>query len=300
MTLARPIIPGKTSLVTRRCLQRQFLLKPSPFVNQTFLFCLGLAQQRSGVAIHAVCVMSSHIHITVTDTEGRLPVFEHHLNLLLAKTLNASRGRWGAMWEPESYSAVGLVNPDSALDKAGYTLANPVSAGLVREGYQWPGVRLGPESWGREIRARRPRFFFNDQDGETPDEVVVRISRLPGFDPLDDAEVRELLEQEVLRQEEEARAKIAREGRTFLGRRGVLAQSHTDTAQSWERRRNLRPRISCRDRWKRMEAIQRLKSFLNDYREAWEKFRAGIRDVVFPYGTYSMRINLGVCCQAPP
>ena len=67
MTLPRPVIPGTTSLVTRRCIQRQFLLRPSPFVNQVLLYCMGLAQQRSGVAIHAVCAMSSHLHITVTD-----------------------------------------------------------------------------------------------------------------------------------------------------------------------------------------------------------------------------------------
>ncbi len=300
MTLPRPVIPDKTSLITRRCIQRQFLLRPSPFVNQVILYCMGLAQQRSGVAIHSVCAMSSHIHITVTDSEGRLPEFEHHLNLLVAKTLNASRGRWGAMWEPESYSAVAIPIPNDVLGKCGYTLANPVSAGLVREGHQWPGVRLGPESWDREIVVKRPRIFFNDLGEETPDEVAVRLSRPAGFEHLDDGALRELLEQEVLRQEEKAREKIAREGRTFLGRRAVLDQSLTDSAQSWERRRKLKPRIACRDHWKRMEAIQRLQEFIAEYRQSWEAFRDGIRDVVFPYGTYALRIHLGVVCRAPP
>jgi len=261
---------------------------------------MGLAQQRSGVAIHAVCAMSSHLHLTVTDTEGGLPEFEHHLNLLVAKTLNASRDRWGAMWEPESYSAVGIPIPNDVIGKCGYTLANPVSAGLVREGHQWPGVRLGPESWGQEIRARRPRYFFNDLGGETPDEVVLLLTRPAGFEHLDDEALRELLEQEVLRQEEEARMKIARERRTFLGRRAVLDQSIYDNAQSWERRRKLKPRIACRDQWKRMEAIQRLQEFVTEHRKAWEAFRAGIRNVVFPYGTYAMRIYMGVVCSAPP
>ena len=46
--------------------------------------------------------------------------------------------------------------------------------------------------------------------------------------------------------------------------------------------------MTCRDKWRRIEALQRLKSFSDAYREAWELFKAGVRDVVVPVGTYRM------------
>jgi hypothetical protein len=40
----------------------------------------------------------------------------------------------GALWEPEGYSGVDLIEADDVLDQMVYTLANPVAAGLVRRG----------------------------------------------------------------------------------------------------------------------------------------------------------------------
>jgi REP element-mobilizing transposase RayT len=49
-------------MVTRRCSQRTFRLKPSDETNAIWIFCLALAAERSGVQICAVCVMSNHCH----------------------------------------------------------------------------------------------------------------------------------------------------------------------------------------------------------------------------------------------
>ena len=43
MTAPRQVTPGSIYLVTRRCTQRQFLLKPSRAVNEVFLYILALA-----------------------------------------------------------------------------------------------------------------------------------------------------------------------------------------------------------------------------------------------------------------
>ncbi len=60
----------------------------------------------------------------------------------------------------------------------------------------------------------------------------------------------------------------------------------------------LNPRIACRDPWKRIEAIQRLKTFLADYRAAWKAFTNGLRETIFPAGTYWMRVIYSVPCAA--
>ncbi|MBK9517636.1 MAG: hypothetical protein IPO09_09840 [Anaeromyxobacter sp.] len=56
--------------------------------------------------------------------------------------------------------------------------------------------------------------------------------------------------------------------------------------------------MASRDKWKRVEAIGRLKAFLAEYREAWSSFKAGAREVVFPDGTYGMRQWCGVACAS--
>ena len=42
-----------------------------------------------------------------------------------------------------------------------------------------------------------------------------------------------------------------------------------------------------------------LKSFLTAYREAWAEFASGVRETMFPHGTYWMRVAYAVpCAQA--
>jgi putative transposase len=45
--------------VTRRCSQRQFLLKPSETTNAVFRFVLAVAAERHGIKVHAYCVLSN-------------------------------------------------------------------------------------------------------------------------------------------------------------------------------------------------------------------------------------------------
>jgi putative transposase len=67
MTAPRQILAGATYLVTRRCVQRQFLLRPSKTVNEVFRNVLAVATARFGFLVHAYCVLSNHYHIVVTD-----------------------------------------------------------------------------------------------------------------------------------------------------------------------------------------------------------------------------------------
>ena len=93
MSIPRQILPGTTYLLTRRCTQRQFLIRPSRVVNEIFLYCLARAAKRTGVEVHAFCVLSNHYHLVVTDPLALLPVFAHWLNVHMARALNAHLSR---------------------------------------------------------------------------------------------------------------------------------------------------------------------------------------------------------------
>jgi REP element-mobilizing transposase RayT len=288
-------LPGTTYLVTRRCSQRQLLLRPSATTSSIFLYVLAVAAQRFGVLVHAFCVLSNHFHLIVTDPDARLPAFEQYLDSLVARAVNASLGRWESFWAPSSYSAVALNSHEDILAKAAYVLANPVAAGLVARGSDWPGLWSAPaQIGGSTLVARRPSVFFRT-NGYMPDTAELALTVPAAFDP---ADFRARLAEELDALEARARREIAAGGRTVLGVAKVLAQKATSRPAPGEPRRGLNPRVAARDRWKRIEALARLVEFRRAYRAARDALRAGVRDVVFPCGTYALRVRYGVACAA--
>jgi REP element-mobilizing transposase RayT len=291
MTAPRQILPGTTYLVTRRCAERRFFLKPSETTNRVFLYLLAVAARRFGIEVHAFCVLSNHFHMVVTDLHARLPAFHQYLDALVARALNASLGRWEAFWAPNSYSAVTLATPSDVVDKAAYVLANPVAAGLVRSGSLWPGPWSAPEWIGVEpLEVRRPTHFF-DEKGALPELASLQLTAPPGFGSAE--AFREELAAALAEREAQAR-RDAKGG--FLGVARVLAQKPTARPAPGEPRRTLNPRVAARDKWKRMEALGRLVEFLRSYRSAWAARRAGRADAIFPCGTYLLRVVHGVPC----
>jgi REP element-mobilizing transposase RayT len=294
MTAPRRILENTTYLLTRRCLNRTFLLRPSKLVNAVFQFALALTAQRYGILLHCYCVLSNHWHCVLSDPRGKLPEFERDLDSILARALNAAHGRWESFWAPGSYSAVALQSPDDILDKMAYVLANPTSAGLVRRGSDWPGLWSSPSLIGTGPRVvNRPDHFFR-KDGPAPELERLELVCPPGFASVE--KLRMQLTAAVTRLEDQAARALAAEGHSFIGARVVLAQNPNARPKTGEPRRCLNPRIAARDKWKRIEALCRLKFFLAAYREAWNAFADGARNVFFPEGTYRMRLVFGVAC----
>ena len=182
MTAPRQILPGNTYLVTRRCSERRYFLRPSALTNEIFLYALAVAASRYGVLVHVFCVLSNHYHLLVTDPEARLPAFMQYLDSLVARATNASLGRWEGFWSSEaSYSAVSHDSTDDIVRKAAYVLANPVSAGLVQHGKEWPGLWTAPEQLGvATLTAMRPKVFFRAK-GSMPESAELALSLPPGF-----------------------------------------------------------------------------------------------------------------------
>ena len=297
MSLPRYIVPGFTYLLTRRCFGRQFLLRPSRKVNQIFEFCLAVAAARSGCEVHAYYVLSDHYHVVVTDVDGKLPVFMHWLNEYVAKCVNRLLGRWESFWAPGSYSQVCLVDEEDVMSKLVYTYTNPVSAGLVSSYRQWPGAGSTPEAMaGQERVIERPKGFFREK-GPVPASMPLKLTLPPAWSGRSDwlAE----LEARITARQIEIRAAFNKKGRHFLGRRGVLKQSPFSRPGGAAPRRGLNPRVAARDKGRRIQSLQRLKRFVCDYREAWRRFSRGERSVLFPFGTYGMRVHLQVMCSGP-
>jgi putative transposase len=296
MTAPRQVLPGKTYLITRRCSERRFFLNPSPTVNAIFLYVLAVAARRFGVLVHAFCVMSNHVHLVVTDPDARLPAFSQYLDSLVARAVNAYHGRWEAFWAAGSYSAVPLDTAADVVEKVAYVLANPVAAGLVRRGSEWPGLWSAPMSFGAAaVAAPRPDGFFR-KNGYLPSVAHLELTVPPGFASVE--EYRGRVQRELDDVEERVGRRRYQSGRAFVGIARVLAQKAGASPRASEPRRELNPRVAGRDVWKRLEAISRLAAFISGYRDAWRARRAGDHRAVFPAGTYLMRVLHGAPCAA--
>jgi REP element-mobilizing transposase RayT len=295
MTAPRRVLPGTVYLITRRCSERRFFLRPSQVVNEIFLFVLAIAARRYGVLVHASCVLSNHAHLIITDRTGRLPAFMQYLDSLVARAVNASLGRFEGFWASDtSYSAVEPLEPGDIVAKTAYVLANPVAAGLVRRGAEWPGLWTSPELLGSaKLTARRPRVFF-DPKGYLPDAAELELTTPPGFGSA--TEYRTLVSAALQELEAKHREELTGRRRRFLGVARVLAQSPFARPLADAPRFELNPRIAARDRWRRIEGLLRMKSFVDEYRKAWASWRSGTRGAIFPPGTYLMRVLHGVQC----
>ena len=286
MTAPRMVLPDRFYMVTRRCSQRMFLLRPDSQSNHRVLYCLIEAANRWGITVVLPSVMSNHHHTIIYDRQGHVIEFMQHFHSMLARSMNALRGRWENFFSTEGPSLVELVDRNDILDKLTYAATNPVKDGLVERVADWPGVNgLEALLCGRPVKVRRPEKFFRET-GEMPEQVEHTFQVPKDTQRIGDVEqfLNELRES-VARTEAEFARKRAEDGRFVLGRRAVLRQSWRESPTSQEPRRGLRPRVAARSEWSRCQALRRNRVFIEAYRAARKMWLAGM-EAIFPRGTY--------------
>jgi REP element-mobilizing transposase RayT len=297
MTLPRQVVPGRDYMITRRCSERRFFLRPDEDTNNAFVYCLALAATRAKVRVTFSVAMSNHHHTGIHDPDGNFPVFTEHFHGLLARCQNAHLGRFENFWSSESASVVHLVDPNDILDKMTYAFTNPTAADLVDSVEEWPGVTTFHATLsGGHITATRPRHFFRD-DGQMPEVVSLPISRPCGFDSLGQEEWANLVTESVRAKEANHRQWRTVNGITVLGRAGVLRQNPLDSPSGHAPRFQMSPQVAAKNKWARIEALKRNRIFIERYRDAFLGHVAGLANVVFPFGTYWMRKFAKVACE---
>lgn len=291
MTLPRRVIPGRFYMLSRRCTQQQFLLRPDNETNNAYAYCLAEAAQRFSIELIVAQQMSNHHHVDLFDRYGRIVEFTEHLHKMLAKCLNALRGRWENMWSSDPPCIVELVDRSDVVDKIVYVATNPVLDHLVERVHHWPGAKTVRSLLRQEpIRAHRPRHFFRE-GGLMPETVDLTFTIPPELGDRDTV-IAELRERIADMEREQARTR-AQNGKGVIGRRGVLGQSWRATPYTRASRRGLRPRVAARSKWSRIEALRRNAAFVKAYCKARAAWLEGVV-IPFPAGTYWLRRFVGV------
>ncbi len=298
MTPPRPICPGNTHFITRRISQRMFLLRPRPIVEQAFLYVSAIAAEKFNVEVHAIIVMSNHWHALLTDREANLPRFYKYVHMYVAKILNCEIGRFEGMWSTEKTSVVTLTEDVDILDKLTYIMANPVAGQLVQRGKDWPGLRRMWQDRNASVTVVRPEKFYRD-DGDMPAEVTLTFSRPPVLSSLNDAAASKEFGRLLRKQEKMERKRIANKNGRYMGVFAILKQRLTATPQTYAKKFGLSPRVGGINKWARIEALMRLKSWYQEYQEAYDAWREG-DEAEFPFGTYQLKHQASIRCADAP
>ncbi len=156
---------------------------------------------------------------------------------------------------------------------------------------------------GRKVfRARRPEGYFDPDNPQWPEVAELRMV-LPEqlVDELGEDGAREAVALQVAEQEAKARAKAQHEHKGFAGAKRVLQAAITVRGTNRQEHGVRAPTFAAAGNGEAAkQAVLELRAFRASYREQLDRWKNGERDVVFPHGTWWMRVHHGVRCHPPP
>ncbi len=169
---ARHYLPNQPYHIVQRGNNRE----PCFVEPENYQFYLGLWQELSlkfGVAVHAYCLMTNHVHFLVTaKTTDSISLVMKQVGSRYAQYFNKKYGRTGPLWEGRHKSS--LIQAEKYLLTCyRYIELNPVRANMVAspEEYKWTsyhanawgdmsGWLLPHEEYNRLGRDTQERCFF--------------------------------------------------------------------------------------------------------------------------------------------
>ncbi len=288
--------PGQYYLVTTRCHQARFFLRPDPDLNEAVLEWLTRAQlQYPELRILAACFMSNHLHLVVHDQTGQLAAWASYFLGNFARAVNRVRGRTGSCFD-RRYSAEPILDDEALIDRLVYVVTNPVKAGLCDHVDKWPGVVLFargpcqeeiPVSWIDRGLRRRTSERAQRRGEAPPRSEAYRVQENLVIDPLD-AEINGSEGAGLIVAIEVREAELAAERREAglrpLGAARVLAQSWH--AAPRHPKRSPRPLCHAASEALREAFLEGFHFFVGLFREASERLREGALRIVFPQWSF--------------
>ena len=303
MTAPRDVRPGVSWFVTHRTTRRHHLFSPDEEgqVEQLYWYTTAVFAKEFGVELHMMQLLSTHPHEVLTDPHGKLPFFNERRNSMLANALKVLRPWPGEVFCKAQSCWVELPTAEAMIKEMAYTVANCVAAGLVRTPAKWPGAKVLVDEVGRRVvRVERPDFYFDPNNPRWPDEVEIPIKMpkllLEAFET--EALARQAIQAEANKLVHQAHRDNATTGAGYAGAKRVLKASYTQRSNSREEFGSRTPTFATAGNGEvAATMVAKRRSFRSDYRTAWLKWKAGDHGVIFPAGTWKMRVYHAATCE---
>ena len=321
MSNPRNLYPSTTVFATVRCVHESFRLVPTPVVRRVVDFCFAVVSTRYrnafGMEFYEYEFLSTHYHLVSNNADGRISDFLKELNSLIARELNAVRGRSGAFFDREP--GIQTVLGDAKVFRhCVYTLANAVAAGIVHRTKHWKGSNSLRFEYGKEYVVAKPaaglwskkhahkRRRGSRRSGRAafagrstlPQTAILKLDRPPIMPELSDTELRTRIRQAL--EVEEAEIAKKRGGKPVLGMKAALEIHWSTVPKKGEELFGRNPTLSTATLEQRNALRQLRREFLRDHKSALDRWNAGKRNVVFPAGTVRMRLRHKVATEPIP
>ena len=228
------------------------------------------------------------------DNAQQLARFMHFFGSHLAKEVNRLTG-WSGPVFAKRYTAILVSNEEKAqVARLRYGLAQGVKEKLVARPQDWPGVHSadglleGAPLTGRlfsrtqEYAARRRGKAFERYDYAT--ETTVHLSPLPCWKSLSPEQRKVRVAALVSDIQEEAAVERGATGSEVLGPEAVMSKDPHHRPETLDRSPAPRFHVATREAW--FELRDAYSWFLDAFRTAAAKLKAGDRASPFPTGSF--------------
>lgn len=286
-------------------------------------YCLHLTAMKfeGKIQLHEFLFMSNHAHLLLTDVAGVLPDFMQQLDSIISRNLNAMRGITGTNFEGYTAQIIERDDHERQLRAAVYILNNPCAANLVSRSRHWRSTSSLALRYGKESVVKRPNDGLyrgtlahlsgrkSKRSGraayarsKAPRAARLTLHRLPGFHrtQLHDREMRTVVLERLAAAESELIVERRGRGTCVLGWRRVVATGFNAMPRSARELFDIQPTVAASTPRFRRRAEQRIRDFRIAYYAARTSFLEGVRDVVFPHGTWLVVRRYKLRCQTAP
>ena len=302
MSKRRQVYAGKITGNSRRTTCRFHLFTPDAegVMEQIFWYCLAVSANEHDIAVYAATLLSTHPHYSTGDRSGRLPKFKQMFHRILAMCTKRFRNWDESVFNRSAPGEHELLTPQAMVNDLAYTIANGATSGAVRRSADWPGAKtLATDIGTLVVRVERPPYWFNPRNPKWPKVAELKLEvpelLLEHYGSLEAVHV--AVAERVAELEEEAARELASEGRSFQGVRRVLRGKPTDRSRTPIVSGQRNPEFAAGgDKVALRAAIALRRAFDAAYDDALAKWRDGDRDVVFPFGTWWMRVHHRARC----
>ena len=300
MTLPKRRLPGTAYFLSPVCERKEFRLKPTNETKAAFAFTLVEAAMKHGVDIIAVMQMSSHYHAVVYDRLGTLSDFLRDFHGVMGRFGSARDGVENTkFWSADDGKEMEIGDMDALVDCVAYTLANPTKDFIVAKPEDWAGVMTPVEALGSGAGKvyERPKRFF-DPDGMTSEAVMLGSDYPWELDELlPVAEFKVRVRARVDGYVAAAKAEVDAGRRRFSGvaeAKNLSVWHSAERALGGEakaaaesgRKAKAHKRVAAANQGRLQAMLESVLAFRAAHRKAWNAFRRGVYETMFPAGTW--------------
>ncbi|MBP9838206.1 MAG: transposase [Proteobacteria bacterium] len=284
---------------TIRTINSRLWFVNNKLLEHKILAFLAKYQEKYQITIYGFILMGNHYHLIAKFPNENKASFFRSFNAIVAKLTNSLVGEYegGKLWARRVRVQV-LPNDDDILHWFYYLVLNPVSSGLVSKISDYESYNSFSDCTKGRVRKfklvdwsdYRNRVRYNSvlKPNDCLREYKLTYSRLPGFEKLSQKEYAVILHKQM----EERRAKLLLErqsqGKSLPSKKYLTQQVPGQRPKNTKtsKRDSYRPLVLTLCKETKQTFLSWYFSLLSKYKNISEQYRRGIRNVIFPNGTY--------------